>query len=132
MSVMTRLETPAPSDSPRFPGGYVFTPAKRKREIPRPAKSEAASMLSKSTAGSGGRPWSVKEWKALERIYKNERELWMSEREVKPLPGGLVAWARRSTMGREVDVAEWDAERVVRRFLAEQGVGETGKGEWER
>ncbi|WVQ98255.1 hypothetical protein IAU59_005378 [Kwoniella sp. CBS 9459] len=69
--------------------------------------------------------WGVPEWKELEKVYRTEKGDWIKERDVKPLPGGLVAWARRSTFGMSTSssadnkVKEWDSERVVEKVLAE-------------
>ena len=123
------------SDSPYLPGGWIGTPAgvKRKR-----SHREASPSFTKQISAKGkekeenGAPWGVTEWKKLEKVYRSEREAWLKEREIKPLPtGGLLGWARRaSSVGSAPRVNAWDGDRVVNRFLKEEG--KEAKGDWDR
>ena len=123
------------SDSPYLPGGWIGTPAgvKRKR-----IHREASPSLTKQISAKGkekeenGAPWGVTEWKKLEKVYRSEREAWLKEREIKTLPtGGLLGWARRASgVGSAPRVNAWDGDRVVNRFLKEEG--KEAKGDWDR
>ncbi|WVQ79870.1 hypothetical protein IAT38_001970 [Cryptococcus sp. DSM 104549] len=120
------------------------------------AKSKGKGKERAGASGKDKSAWGVAEWKRLEKVYRAEKEAWIKEREVKSLPrspvaaapgtpgtpampGGLVSWARRATMSfgtptkpkagvSEVKAKEWDGERVVERFLREEG-GAGGRGE---
>lgn len=109
------------------PGGWVRTP-KRKRSRQLETTAEEAQ---KTTLASTGKTWGIKEWKRLESVYRAEKDAWVKEREVRPMPGGLMAWARRSTLGRpSEEVVPWDEGRVVRRFLEIEGVEKGVEGAW--
>jgi hypothetical protein len=118
-----------------LPGGWVRTP-KRKRSRPPPQEMKDKRLAPKtvppvdSSGISRGRGWGVPEWKKLEKVFRAEREAWVKEREIKPLPGGLVGWARVASVG-PPKVVEWDGKRVTNRFLNEEGVKES-EGEWSR
>ncbi|OCF33848.1 hypothetical protein I316_04560 [Kwoniella heveanensis BCC8398] len=137
MSVMSFMTEDYP-----VPGGYIKTPkakvpaqshqlmqSNRKRQRPVSAtRADADESAEKDLAESSKAQkerWGVPEWKTLEKVYRREKELWTKEREVKALPGGLIAWARRSTLGKSsssftADKAkEWDCARVVEKFLEE-------------
>ncbi|WVW78224.1 hypothetical protein I302_100176 [Kwoniella bestiolae CBS 10118] len=136
MSVMSFMTEDYP-----VPGAFVRTPKpsskrtsplKRKRDLL--SVHEAAEERHIESGKASDEIWGVKEWKKLEKVYRREKEPWMKEREIKALPspaspgpsipGGLVAWARRSTFGtsavKEIKVREWDVERVVERFLGDE------------
>ncbi|KAK8847590.1 hypothetical protein IAR55_005449 [Kwoniella newhampshirensis] len=103
------------------PGGYVRTPqssGKRKR-APGPVLAPHEEVPTIATGK--GKVWGISEWKKLEKVYRKEKEEWTKEREVKSLPSGLMTWARRSTFGVSAIMKEWDVNRVVEKFLAEEG-----------
>jgi len=67
----------------------------------------------------------VSQWKKLEKVFRAEREIWVTERNVKAMPGGFIGWARMSTFGPPASAAvPWDPTRVVDRFLEEQAISE--------
>jgi hypothetical protein len=123
------------------PGGWKVTPGKRKRSRDMDSRSaigEPADETRRAGKGKGkeqeveedradGRPWGVAEWKRLEKVYRAEKEEWVKEREVKPLPG-LFGWARKA-LGGTTEAKEWDNERVVKRFL-DQEKAHGLSGEW--
>ncbi|WWD21680.1 hypothetical protein CI109_106166 [Kwoniella shandongensis] len=115
------------TDDYPIPGAYVRTPqssGKRKRTMALPAATH--EEVDKTVVAEKGKSWGVPEWKKLEKVYRKEKEQWTKEREVKSLPGGLVAWARRSTFGASSSpstATEWDPERVVKTFLQQEGEG---------
>jgi len=123
------------------PGGWKVTPGKRKRSREmgtRLAAEKGEDPVTRVEKGKGkahmdereteGRPWGVAEWKKLEKFYRAEKEEWVKEREVKPLPG-LFSWAKKALGGGEVEVKEWDNDRVVMRFLDQEKAHGQG-GEW--
>ncbi|WWD00810.1 hypothetical protein V866_007747 [Kwoniella sp. B9012] len=144
MSFMTE-DYPVPGafvKTPRLDSRKVISPMKRKRDLV-PVHETAEN---EDEAQEKEERWGVKEWKRLEKVYRAEKETWIKEREIKKLPvtgsptaspipsipGGLVAWARRSTFGtpKEVQAKEWDSENVVKRFLDEEKKdGRTWDGE---
>ena len=117
-----------------LPGGWKKTPRKRKR-----ARSHGPSTLSQPrSVGSGdhdndrivdkSRSWGVPEWKRLEKTFRAEKDMWLKERDIKPLPG-WIGWAKRALGVGQPEAEEWDNNRVVQAFIkAEraQGLG----GEW--
>lgn len=86
-----------------------------------------ASNDGRETDKQGGRAWGIPDWKKLEKVYRAEKEAWIEERQVKPLPG-LFGWAKKVLTG-EPEVKEWDNERVVRRFVEAENA-EGLNGEW--
>lgn len=55
----------------------------------------------------------------------------MKEREIKPMPTGSVwSWAKKAIGVKEVEVKAWDMERVIRRFVQQEGCQAWG-GEWD-
>ncbi|WWD07444.1 hypothetical protein V865_005543 [Kwoniella europaea PYCC6329] len=134
MSFMTE-DYPVPGafvKTPRLDSRKVISPMKRKRDL----VSVHETTENEDDAQEQEERWGVKEWKRLEKVYRAEKETWIKEREIKKLPvtgsatsspipsipGGLVAWARRSTFGtpKEVQAKEWDIENVVKRFLDDE------------
>nr|XP_018265263.1 uncharacterized protein I303_01623 [Kwoniella dejecticola CBS 10117]OBR87421.1 hypothetical protein I303_01623 [Kwoniella dejecticola CBS 10117] len=134
MSVMSFMTEDYP-----VPGAFVKTPTsvKRKRNVPWQSRPEPDSVSAPAPQPELNpkvdEKWGVSEWKQLEKVYRTEKELWIKEREIKNLPGGLVAWARRSTFGRSPSssavsdsaskshhVKDWDMTRVVDRFVEDQ------------
>jgi serine/arginine repetitive matrix protein 2 len=124
-----------------FPGGWVGTPKRKRQTLAAIEQSPAPATATKAVtdATAQGPNWGVKEWKKLEKIHRAEREAWMKEREVKnmPSPGSMStsligwSWGKRKSVNspQEVKVKEWDIERVVERFMAENG----GRGaDWTR
>ncbi|WVR04793.1 hypothetical protein IAU60_001805 [Kwoniella sp. DSM 27419] len=130
MSVMSFMTEDYP-----VPGGYLRTPrpgqVKRKRPVsPLPPTGNETSLGASTQQNRAAREearWGVTEWKKLEKVYRKEKELWIAQREVKSLPGGLIAWARRSTFGRstssnkeDAEVKEWNNGTVVDKFLEKE------------
>ncbi|WVQ69481.1 uncharacterized protein L199_007700 [Kwoniella botswanensis] len=137
MSVMSFMTEDYP-----VPGAFVKTPRLDTRKVISPMKGKRDLVSVHETtekeddAQEKEERWGVKEWKRLEKVYRAEKETWIKEREIKKLPitgsptaspipsipGGLVAWARRSTFGtpKVVQVKEWDIESVVKRFLDDE------------
>ncbi|OCF58592.1 hypothetical protein L486_03079 [Kwoniella mangroviensis CBS 10435] len=134
MSFMTE-DYPVPGafvKTPRPDSRKVISPMKRKRDL----VSVHETIENEDDTQKKEERWGVKEWKRLEKVYRAEKETWIKEREIKKLPvtesptaspipsipGGLVAWARRSTFGtpKEVHVKKWDIESVVDNFLDEE------------
>ena len=76
----------------------------------------------------------MSQWKKLEKVFRAEREIWVTERSVKAMPGGFIGWARMSTFGPPAAAAvPWDPTRVVDRFLEEQAISEKEQmGDWSR
>ena len=70
----------------------------------------------------------------MEKVFRAEREIWVTERKVKAMPGGFIGWARMSTFGPPAPSAvPWDPARVVDRYLSEQGIAEVDQvGDWSR
>lgn len=121
-SVFTTMST---TDSPlHIPGAWRKTP-KRKRhveETPRPHKPEVVPGV--------GRAWRGKDWRRLHRTYRVERAKWVSEREVRPLPGSSWTPFRRAAV---TETVPWDHVRVVDAFIRARGVKEAELvGEWSR
>jgi len=108
-----------------LPGAWNGTP-KRKRS--------ALQHVQPSQPQPTTPTWSVSQWKKLEKVFRAEREIWVTERSVKAMPGGFIGWARMSTFGPPAAVAKpWDPTRVVDRFLDEQGVKvDEQVGDWSR
>ncbi|WRT64581.1 uncharacterized protein IL334_001513 [Kwoniella shivajii] len=115
------------------PGSFIKTPQQNKRKWDLALSSlvnsgyEAEQPQNEGESESEreadlGEQWGVSEWKKLEKVYRNERETWIKERNIKnlPMPGGLISWARRSTFGHSPDVKEWDIQRVVETFLRDE------------
>jgi len=112
------------------PGGWKSTPGKRKRPTVKPSNAQPSVP---SAVEGVGRPWGVAEWKALEKVYRSEKDEWVKHREIKKLPGSSTStsgwlgfgWGRKVE---ESEVKDWDVKRVVNRFIigqhAEQLVGE--------
>ncbi|WVN89299.1 uncharacterized protein L203_104520 [Cryptococcus depauperatus CBS 7841] len=123
-----------------IPGGYIKTPAKRARS-PQAHRSHGRSHSSiahvdlahtSKNQDKKSKAWGVPEWKRLEKIYREEREIWTKERKTKPLPGGVISWARRATfIASNVVVKKWDIEQVADRFLREEGE-RSQNSEWAR
>lgn len=119
-----------------LPGAWKRTPGKRKRAA---HHHREAPILSQPVASSSrdSRPWSVGDWKRLEKVFRAEREAWLSGREMKPLPSSpsvspsVFGWARRSPIIGENQSrpSEWDPETVVRKFITEEKAEGLG-GEW--
>ncbi len=111
----------APTELP-LPGAWNGTP-KRKR-------SAHLQIEAPKTSNT----WGVSQWKKLEKVFRAEREIWVTERNVKAMPGGFIGWARMSTFGPPAAVAvPWDPTRVVDRFLEEQGISKKEQvGDWSR
>ncbi len=113
-----------------LPGGWKGTPRKRKRRDRSPViVSRAGSSQPRKYAG---RLWGVKEWKRLEKVYQAERLAWVEKRDIRPLPAPsspFLGWIRS---GKLLEVEDWDAERVVSRFLNDEGVEGELSGEWDR
>ena len=81
---------------------------------------------------TNGRHWGVREWKRLERTYKAERIAWAEARDVRLVPkpsNPFLGWIRNV---RVAPVEEWDADRVVSRFLGAEGIQSELGGEWDR
>ncbi len=111
----------APTELP-LPGAWNGTP-KRKRSAHLQTEAPKTSAT-----------WGVSQWKKLEKVFRAEREIWVTERNVKAMPGGFIGWARMSTFGPPAAAAvPWDPTRVVDRFLEEQGISEKEQvGDWSR
>jgi hypothetical protein len=108
-----------------LPGGWKSTPGKRKRREHRsPQASDEPSA--RRAEVNNGRPWGVKEWKRLEKLYKVERAAWMEKRMIQPLPAAGSPFLKARA------VEEWDAENVVNRFLKDERVVGDSNGEWDR
>ena len=127
-----------------LPGGWKATPGKRKRHYrqssaePRQPSPSREPVVKKGKAPQCDkvidRPWGVMEWKRLERIFRSEKEKWVAEREIKPLPslGGGMSWARRAMgMSKGTKPVEWNADWVTNRFVESEGAQGLG-GEWDR
>jgi hypothetical protein len=109
-----------------LPGAWNGTPQfKRKRNAP----TEHYVEPPKTTP-----TWGVSQWKKLEKVFRAEREIWVTEREVKAMPGGFIGWARMSTFGPPAPTTKpWDPTRVVDRFLEEQKISLAEQvGDWSR
>ena len=139
-SVLSRLDYGWESDDSEavLPGGWKRSPRKRKRRVYRPLQSEYDESENIALASTGvserrdGRSWGVKEWKRLEKIFKAERTAWAEARDVRPvsnLSSPFWGWIQNV---RVVQVEEWDADRVVSRFLDTEGVQSDLGGEWNR
>ena len=111
----------APTELP-LPGAWNGTP-KRKRSAHLQIEAPKTSAT-----------WGVSQWKKLEKVFRAEREIWVTERNVKAMPGGFIGWARMSTFGPPAAAAvPWDPTRVVDRFLEEQAISEKEQvGDWSR
>lgn len=90
------------------PGAWVSTPVlKRKRD-------EAVQEIATLPA------WGIMDWKRLEKVHRKEKDAWLKERTIKPLPsGGFLSWAKRSfSRPREPATTVWDPKKVVAAFIA--------------
>lgn len=120
-------------ESLALPGGWKVTLGKRKRSTRRIAPLTPKSATVSQSGAGDGKAWGVPEWKRLEKVFRAERERWIGERDIRPLPTidsprGILGW-----MGRKVpEVKEWDPEWVVERFLREEGMQVDAEGEWAR
>jgi hypothetical protein len=108
-----------------LPGAWNGTP-KRKRSAY--AHAGLGTTVQEKTTPS----WGVSQWKKLEKVFRAEREVWVTEREVKAMPGGFIGWARMSTFGPPAPSAKvWDSMRVVERFIREQNIKDADQvGDW--
>lgn len=114
-----------------LPGAWNGTPqAKRKRTAH--AHSYDGALQPVVEENKTTPTWGVSQWKKLEKVFRAERELWVTERQVKTMPGGFIGWARMSTFGPAAPVAKpWEPMRVVNRFMEEQNVPEDDQvGDW--
>lgn len=117
-----------------LPGGWQKTPGQKRKRAKSIHRSSRTNVLDAAPVVSSeretredGRPWGVAEWKKLEKVYRAEKEAWVKEREIKPLPG-FFGWAKKALIGSN-EVKEWDNERVVKRYLDEEDAHGLG-GEW--
>jgi len=108
-----------------LPGAWNGTPKRKRSALQhvQPSKPQPTTPT-----------WGVSQWKKLEKVFRAEREIWVTERSVKAMPGGFIGWARMSTFGPPAAVAKpWDPTRVVDRFLSEQAVKvDEQVGDWSR
>jgi serine/arginine repetitive matrix protein 2 len=106
-----------------LPGAWNGTPKRKRSALANPPLQVEQTPT-----------WGVSQWKELEKVFRAEREIWVTERSVKAMPGGFIGWARMSTFGPPAAVAKaWDPTRVVDRFLEEQGVKvDEQVGDWIR
>lgn len=112
-----------------IPGAWSHTPKRKREHAPKSGELDLESEMRRSRKGTG-RPWTVRDWKNLEKVFIAEKSSWVQEREVKQMPGGFTSWATKSFRAPEA-VKEWDADRVVNRFLDREGV-QDDSGEWAR
>jgi hypothetical protein len=109
-----------------LPGAWNGTP-KRKRSGLSQAPLQSLREDQETTP-----TWGVSHWKKLEKVFRAEREIWVTERQVKAMPGGFIGWARMSTFGPAAPVATvWNPMRVVDRFMDEQNIRQDDRvGDW--
>ncbi|WWC68145.1 uncharacterized protein I206_102068 [Kwoniella pini CBS 10737] len=119
MSVMSFMTEDYP-----VPGAFVETPKsiKRKRMVSTHSQQGSSREEASDRNHTGKENWSVNEWKKLEKVYRQEKESWLKERDIKNLPGGLVGWARRSTFKNSTSkpVIDWDLKKVVEKFSEDE------------
>jgi hypothetical protein len=106
-----------------LPGAWIGTPKRKRSALANPPLHVEQTPT-----------WGVSQWKKLEKVFRAEKEIWVTKRSVKAMPGGFIGWARMSTFGPPAAVAKpWDPTRVVDRFLEEQGVKvDEQVGDWSR
>ena len=113
-----------------LPGGWLSSAKKRKRSMStaRPSEPEASPAISQ---GQPVRPWGVREWKKLEKVYRSERTRWSLEQDVARSPStSWLSWATcKLSTSMSSSSEDWDAERVVKRFI-ETEKAQGGVGEW--
>lgn len=120
-----------------MPGAWKSTPLKRKRPSAPPTVD--LELPKKSKEDESRRPWSIEDWKALERVFRAEQQC-ISQRATRPLPSTPSAWfwarssassTRSEATSSEASAVPFDVSAVVRRFLADRvGTGTQDDGEW--
>ncbi|ORX34073.1 hypothetical protein BD324DRAFT_658110 [Kockovaella imperatae] len=113
-----------------LPGGWARTPRKRKMSEAMPEADRIVAKTSlRSTMGSD-RPWGVKEWKRLEKVYRAEKLAWSQDQGgANVSPPGWLGWAAAKFGAPSAKNKEWDIGRVVQRFL-ELECAEGSDGDW--